>query len=162
MKTLQDLNITFFKPKNKEGNDCIKDALYALNDIVYTNSRTPLSNRRKERILEAFIRIGKELSATDITDRCKAKKDEILGILRTYCRTLQEYKSDDSDTDLQRVTKYAVSQYLRGKEEINTPEAIIKQLDLFKDIEDDYTTVNSLTKAKDELLDSLKRYYRIN
>lgn len=160
MKNLEEIRIAPIKCENKEGTEQLKGLHYAVNALVFNNLKTPISEARKERLLTAFIEIGKEVAGIQQPSKVIAKRDEILTKLRAICKTLKGYVSDEDEAQKSKVIGYTLSAYLRAKDNLST-EDIIKHLQAIKQTADDYGTTKALVRGQEELLAMLTERYSI-
>lgn len=117
MKRLTDLNIGIIKAKNKEGNDKIKEIHYRLNELIYDYNFKYVTTTIQSKLYEEFIKAGMELKEID-NPKAKPKAEEIQAILRTYCKTLKTYMSDNDKSQIQAAINYFVREYINDKDNI--------------------------------------------
>lgn len=138
----ESLGFTPIKPVAKESNDSIKKALYAANDIIFKYRFRLADPHTANLVLSDIINIGKELADADCTQRCLAKKNEVLQSLRSIVKNVDLFLRDhpvitkDDYNDIWRSTRYFLSQYIKAKPNIKTGEDVIKWLEWWKELYD--------------------------
>lgn len=170
MKKGNELGLTPIKCSHKEGNECIKDLHYQLNDLLYKWSRKYISSKVANRLIGRLEQIGKKLAKLDISDKCKPKRDEILKETRTIYKTLRRYYEtyqpsvEDKEQALQ-TAKYQLSMYLKRKDEL-TEKDVVSMLEENREIYDLVLRENDCTykpffKMQEELIEMIVSKYRI-
>lgn len=159
MKRGEELQIKPIRCENKQGNDCLKQYVYSLNDILFPLSKRYISSGARNRLMTKLTHICKELSTTEVPPNCLPKKNEILDKCRTMYKALRNYESDDNEYQRQSVVKYQLSQYLKNKPQDD--EEILKTLNSNKEIAEDYGTTPAFIKMQEELLQNIEHKYKI-
>lgn len=124
---------------NKIGTDSLKDLHYKANAILFQLKNSYIMKNRTIRCGKALKDIAESIKSLEVTDRAKAKKQEIMNAIDkalTYLRSIR--KQEASADEVQRTINFTVSQYLRNKP-TNAREAldyIERMKELISDIGD--------------------------
>lgn len=102
--------------QNKIGTDSLKELHYAANAILFQLKNSYVMKNRTIRCGKALKEISDSIKALEVTDKAKAKKQEVLNAIDkalTYLRSIR--KQEASADEVQRTINFTVSQYLRNK-----------------------------------------------
>lgn len=162
MKKGKEIGLSPIKCENKQGNDCLRDYHYRINDILYPLGYQYISSGKQARVLNQLASICKEIKECEFPQSCQAKKEEILERCRTIYKNLKAYDSDDDEQQSVSVVKYQVSKYLKDKREGNLNiDSLVKYLIENKEIANDYCVTNSLKSVQNEILEIIKEENKI-
>lgn len=131
---------------NKIGTDSLKDLHYKANAILFQLKNSYIMKNRTIRCGKALKAIAESIKSLEVTDRAKAKKQEIMNAIDkalTYLRSIR--KQEASADEVQRTINFTVSQYLRNKP-TNAREAL-GQIERMKELISDIGDVK-LSKLK--------------
>lgn len=132
--------------QNKIGTDSLKDLHYKANAILFQLKNSYIMKNRTIRCGKALKAIAESIKSLEVTDRAKAKKQEIMNAIDkalTYLRSIR--KQEASADEVQRTINFTVSQYLRNKP-TNAREAL-GQIERMKELISDIGDVK-LSKLK--------------
>lgn len=132
--------------QNKIGTDNLKDLHYAANAILFQLKNSYVMKNRTIRCGKALKKISDSIKALEVTDKAKAKKQEVISAIDkalTYLRSIR--KQEASVDEVQRTINFTVSQYLRNKP-TNAREAL-DQIYVMKELVSDIGDVK-LSKLK--------------
>lgn len=132
--------------QNKIGTDSLKDLHYKANAILFQLKNSYIMKNRTIRCGKALKEIAESIKALEVTDKAKAKKQEVINAIDkalVYLRTVR--KQEASADEVQRTINFTVSSYLRNKP-TNAREAL-EQIDRMKELVSDIGDVK-LSKLK--------------
>lgn len=145
---------------NKIGTDSLKELHYAANAILFQLKNSYIMKNRTIRCGKALKEISDRIKALEVTDKAKAKKQEVINAIDkalTYLRTVR--KQEASAEEIQKSINFTVSGYLRNKP-TNAREAlgyIERMKELVSDIgNNDLSSIN--LKAFRKMGEELKAY----
>lgn len=171
MKTYKEIGIDFIKPQNREGNDTIKEVLYAVNGIIYKIANRPISPCNCHRYYDQLLEQAHKLAADKPAERAEAKWKEVGQTIKKYLNTLKQYAeyefAEEDGKDIQRLLNYTLHLYITLKEEGMTPIKALSLLEDWKEIKEDYIDcfpftllkTDSFFSMKKELLEWMEKYY---
>lgn len=143
---------------NKIGTDSLKELHYKANAILFQLKNSYIMRNRTIRCGKALKEIAESIKALEVTDKAKAKKNEVMNAIDkalTYLRSIR--KQEASTEEIQKTINFTVSGYLRNKP-TNAREAlgqIERMKELVSDIGDiDLSTLK--TKAFKQMHKELK------
>lgn len=169
MQTFKELGISIIKCENKQGNDKIKEIHYRINELLFKYQMRYAMWGLASFLEKKLTEFGIELAAVETTEAARAKKNEILTILRKYVRVLKQYTdvngidATEENKAATAIQKYSVSNYLKNKETLST-EQIITILEDNKELYDNAIKnyiIPSFKKMNDELIEMFKKRYAI-
>lgn len=117
-------NIDIISCTNKIGTDSLKDLHYAANAILFKLKNSYIMRNRTIRCGKALKEISDSIKALEVTDKAKAKKQEVLNAIDkalVYLRSIR--KQEASAEEIQKTINFTVSGYLR-KKPTNAREAL--------------------------------------
>lgn len=132
--------------QNKIGTDSLKELHYKANAILFQLKNSYVMKNRTIRCGKALKEIAESIKALEVTDKAKAKKQEVMNAIDkalTYLRSVR--KQEASADEIQRTINFTVSQYLRNKP-TNAREAL-DQIERMKELVSDIGDVK-LSKLK--------------
>lgn len=172
LKKFEEIGLSFIKPQNKEGNDAIKTALYAANDIVYHYKGMFASPLAAQRVLTKITKIGKDLSQFVPQGKAIAKYNEVINALRQMVVGLRAYLKEhpalepDDWNCVSKTMNYWLQLYIKAKQTINTGEEALRWLGEWQEIAEDYLkpynnkyNLKNFYDAGQELLAIVKRIF---
>ena len=145
---------------NKIGTDSLKDLHYKANAIIFKLAHSYIMRNRTIRCGKALKEIAESIKALEVTDKAKAKKNEVINAIEAqlkYLRTIA--KQEPSTEEIQKTINYTVSCYLRKKpESLNDAVNMVTDMrTLISDLGDnDLSKVN--LKAIRKMGEELKAY----
>ena len=121
MKRGLEIGIEVIKPQAKEGNTSIQELHHRANDITYKYNRRYIPPQTALRLFEKLREIGIELKDVSVNERTKAKKDELLSIIRKQCLSLKSYYdsyvwSKDDAKQVDSTLRFQLAMYLKNKD----------------------------------------------
>lgn len=132
MKQGIELGVAPIKADNKEGSDKLRDIHVRINDVLYRNSYRYIDPALAGVLYDRLVELGKELNDTNVPDRAKAKKDEILAKLRPICKALNvERKGKLTFEDvpmMQKAINSFLHTYISAKNEDRLTDALVLEL----------------------------------
>lgn len=129
---------------NKIGTDSLKELHYAANAILFQLKNSYVMKNRTIRCGKALKAIAESIEALEVTDRAKAKKQEVISAIDkalTYLRSIR--KQEASTEEVQRSINFTVSQYLRNKP--TTAREALGQIERMKELISDIGGINFST-----------------
>lgn len=102
--------------QNKIGTDSLKELHYKANAILFQLKNSYIMKNRTIRCGKALKEIAESIKALEVTDKAKAKKQEVINSIDkalAYLRTVR--KQEASVDEVQRTINFTVSSYLRNK-----------------------------------------------
>lgn len=101
---------------NKIGTDSLKELHYKANAILFQLKNSYVMKNRTIRCGKALKEIAESIKALEVTDKAKAKKQEVMNAIDkalVYLRSIR--KQEASVDEVQRSINFTVSSYLRNK-----------------------------------------------
>ena len=132
--------------QNKIGTDSLKELHYKANAILFQLKNSYIMRNRTIRCGKALKEIAESIKALEVTDKAKAKKQEVINAIDkalTYLRSVR--KQEASADEIQKSINFTVSGYLRNKP-TNAREAL-DQIERMKELVSDIGGVK-LSKLK--------------
>jgi len=124
----KSLGVSPIKCEAKEGTDKLKDLHYRINDLLYRNCGRYLFKPQAEELFQNLCALGKELSALEVPDRARPKKDELLSKLRIICNSLATYRHQEQTSEdiplMQKTVNWWLHQYIAAKASMDTNKAL--------------------------------------
>ncbi len=175
MKKGQDIGLEIIKTENREGSTVIRGIHEKINEVLYPCKYRYISPTMAQRILNKLIELGKVLNDTEVNDKAKAKKEELLEATRDRVKSLKAYAksyTEMTDSDIPQVQatlKYQLAQYLKAKEDGTLD--VQKLLRGNKEVWDEMYSpcpnhgrvqTSDFVKMQDELITMLTNTYRLN
>ena len=115
---------------NKIGTDSLKDLHYKANAILFQLKNSYIMRNRTIRCGKALKEIAESIKALEVTDKAKAKKNEVINAIEAQLRYLRTIaKQEPSTEEIQKTINYTVSTYLRKK-----PETLSDAIQLITDM----------------------------
>lgn len=127
---MSNYKVDIIKCQNKIGNDTIKDLHYKANAILFKLGHSYIMRNRTIRCGKALKEIAESIKALEVTDKAKAKKNEVINAIEgqlKYLRTIA--KQEPTVEEIQKTINYTVSTYLRKK-----PETLNDAIQLITDM----------------------------
>ena len=127
---MSNYKVEIIKCQNKIGNDTIKELHYKANAILFKLAHSYIMRNRTIRCGKALKEIAESIKALEVTDKAKAKKNEVINAIDkalTYLRTIA--KQEPTVEEIQKTINYTVSTYLRKK-----PETLSEAVQMVNDI----------------------------
>ena len=157
---MSNYKVDIIKCQNKIGNDTIKELHYKANAILFKLAHSYIMRNRTIRCGKALKEIAESIKALEVTDKAKAKKNEVISAIESQLRYLRTIaKQEPTVEEIQKTINYTVSCYLRKK-----PETLNDAIQLITDIktlvsdlgDNDLSQVN--LKAFRKMGEELKAY----
>ena len=175
MNTFKQIGLDFIRPKNKAGNDTIKQVLWDANDIVYKIGNRPASPESCRRYHNKLLDLAKTLAQANPSPQEEPRWREVGSGIKTQLSILRQasnyhYIRPDVQ-DIQRLLNYTLHSYIEARnnqEESLTPQKAIEYLETWMELNKDYIEpfpyINELnltqyTAMRKELLNFLNDYY---
>ena len=115
---------------NKIGTDSLKDLHYKANAILFQLKNSYIMRNRTIRCGKALKEIAESIKALEVTDKAKAKKNEVINAIEAQLKYLRSIaKQEPSTEEIQKTINYTVSTYLRKK-----PETLSDAIQLITDM----------------------------
>ena len=130
--------------QNKIGTDSLKELHYKANGILFQLKNSYVMKNRTIRCGKALKAIAESIKALEVTDKAKAKKQEVLNAIDkalSYLRSVR--KQEPSAEEIQKSINFMVSGYLRNKP-TNAREAL-GYIERMKELVSDIGDINFLT-----------------
>lgn len=143
---------------NKIGTDSLKELHYKANAILFQLKNSYIMRNRTIRCGKEIKEIGDNIKALEVSDKAKAKKQEIMNAIDkalVYLRSIR--KQEASVDEVQKTINFTVSGYLRNKPS-NAREAL-DQIERMKELVSDIGDIdlsNLKTKAFKQMHKELK------
>lgn len=132
--------------QNKIGTDSLKELHYAANAILFQLKNSYIMKNRTIRCGKALKEISDSIKALEVTDKAKAKKQEVINAIDKALAYLRSIRKQEASIDeVQRTINFTVSGYLRNKP-TNAREAL-DQIYVMKELVSDIGDVK-LSKLK--------------
>ena len=157
---MSNYKVDIIKCQNKVGNDTIKELHYKANAILFKLAHSYIMRNRTIRCGKALKEIAESIKALEVTDKAKAKKNEVINAIDkalAYLRTIA--KQEPSTEEIQKTINYTVSCYLQKKPEtLNDAIQLISEMKtLVSDLgNNDLSSIN--LKAFRKMGEELKAY----
>ena len=130
--------------QNKIGTDSLKDLHYKANAILFQLKNSYIMRNRTIRCGKALKEIAESIKALEVTDRAKAKKQEVINAIDKALAYLRSVRKQDASVDeVQRSINFTVSQYLRNKP--TTAREALGYIERMKELVSDIGDINFLT-----------------
>lgn len=129
---------------NKIGTDSLKELHYAANAILFQLKNSYVMKNRTIRCGKALKAIAESIKALDVSDRAKAKKQEVINAIDkalVYLRSIR--KQEASVDEIQKTINFMVSSYLRNKP--TTAREALDQIERMKDLISDIGDIDLST-----------------
>ena len=130
--------------QNKIGTDSLKELHYKANGILFQLKNSYVMKNRTIRCGKALKAIAESIKSLEVTDKAKAKKQEIMNAIDkalVYLRSIR--KQEASADEVQKTINFTVSGYLRNKP-TNAREAL-DYIERMKELVSDIGDINFLT-----------------
>ena len=160
------------KTQAREGNAKIQSLHYQINDILFKYSWRYIAPATAKRLYSELGQLGKQLSELDVTDRMKAKQEEILNDLRSILVALRSYAKTytwiaDDEKQVNASLSCNLSRYLKDRDNLDVVDCLKDNKQLWEEmyLQCPYRTNVKTAKFKEmqqELLDKLTQTYNIN
>lgn len=160
------------KTQAKEGNAKIQSLHYQINDILYKYSWRYIAPATANRLYSELGQLGKQLSEIDVTDRVKAKQEEILDNLRSILVALRSYAKTytwiaDDERQVTASLRCYLSRYLKDRDNLDVVDCLKDNKQLWEEmyLQCPYRTNVKTEKyiaMQNELLDKIRQLYAIN
>lgn len=127
---MSNYKVDIIKCQNKIGTDSLKDLHYKANAILFKLAHSYIMRNRTIRCGKALKEIAESIKALEVTDKAKAKKNEVINAIESQLRYLRTIaKQEPTVEEIQKTINYTVSTYLRKK-----PETLSEAVQMVNDI----------------------------
>ena len=162
----KDINVITLQDFQHKGDNIlpVKDILYSINDILYSNQNKYITYPNSKRLLSQLIEYGKQLKDINIKKKeYKDKQQEILIKLRNVVNSIKNYHNlyphvniDALNKAYQQMQNFQVSSYIKSKNELTIDKVfeLLKTSKLmYQDAKEDNCTISkAFQKMNEELL----------